>query len=164
MRESRKRVVFAVVLWALVTAATAATSSCYTHNCDGTGVDYGENPGEGHMLNANTWESNPIDGDWLDFSRQRAYYFDLKLLGNRPPQIIVPYISAEKNPLATGDNFTIGSGNLTELSNAQAGYLTVHNGTCADYFLRVVVIAADNGSELDAGDTDANDTNDAGSN
>ncbi|AKV00031.1 hypothetical protein AKJ09_06694 [Labilithrix luteola] len=125
-----------------MSAGAALAPGCYGHNCDGEIVQYGAVAGQGHLLNVDTWESNPIDGPWLPFPKQRMYQFDLRALGNRPPQIILPYLSAQSDPLHEFGNFTIGGGNLTELSGATNGVLTVKNGTCADYFLRVVVQAA----------------------
>lgn len=139
---TRKRVLTLAFFWLSVSAGAALAPGCYGHNCDGEFVQFGATPGQGRLLNADTWESNPVDGAWLPFPKQRIYQFDLRELGNRPPQIIIPYLSAQSDPLHEGGNFTIGGGNLTELSGATNGFLTVKNGTCADYFLRVVVQAA----------------------
>ena len=130
-------------LWAVVSGAVVAIAGCYGHNCDGDVVNYGRGADEGRLLDANTWESSPIDGRWLDFPKQRAWVFDLHELGDRAPALVLPYVSAQADPLHEGgSNFTLGSGNLTEISGADKGHVTIHNGTCADYYLRLVVVAA----------------------
>jgi len=62
------------------------------------------------------------------------------VLGNRVPELIVPYVSASQNPLAAIDNFTVGAGNIAEISGATNGAVSVKNDTCADYYLRLVVL------------------------
>ena len=132
-----------VALWIVVMVAVASASGCYGHNCDGSLLVYGREPGEGRLLSADLWESNPIDGVWLDFPRQRVWVFDLHDLGDRIPQVIVPYVSAQADPNhEAGGNFTVAAGNLAEISGVQNNQVVIHNGTCADYFLRVTVEAA----------------------
>jgi len=130
-------------LWTLVMGATAFGSGCYGRNCDGDVQLYGRKEGEGRLLSADAWESGPIDGKWLPFPRQRIWIFDLTKLGNdRLPQVIIPYVSAQENPLTEQGNFTIAAGNLAEQSGIGNGQVTIKNGTCADYYLRLVVDAA----------------------
>jgi hypothetical protein len=135
------RIAALAAFWVAVTGAIAFSSACYTHNCDADVKEYGVDAGEGRMLDENTWESNAVDGPWLPFPRQRFYSFDLHQMGNRIPAIVLPYVSAQSNPKAEGGNFTLGSGNLTEISAADVSHVTIHNGTCADYYLRLVVEA-----------------------
>jgi hypothetical protein len=130
-------------MWGLVSGAVVAIPGCYTHNCDGDVVSYGRGADEGRLLDPNTWESSPVTGRWLDFPKQRLWKFDLHELGDREPQLILPYVSAQADPLhEPNSNFTLGSGNLTEITGADKGTVAIHNGTCADYFLRLVVVAA----------------------
>jgi hypothetical protein len=132
-----------VTLWVVVMVAVAFASGCYGHNCDGTVLVYGHNPGEGRLLGPDLWESSPIDGVWLDFPKQRAWIFDLHDLGDRVPEVITPYISAQADPQhEVGGNFTIGAGNLAQISGVTNDQVVVQNGTCADYFLRLTVQAA----------------------
>jgi hypothetical protein len=126
-------------LWTVVMGAASFASGCYGRNCDGDEVVFGHVPGEGQLLDANTWQSGPIDGPWLPFPKQRMWIFELRELGDRLPSFPVAYVSAESDPLHSGGNFTIGAGNIAELSGADKGRLFVHNGTCADYYLRLVV-------------------------
>jgi hypothetical protein len=128
-------------VWTAVMGGLAALAGCYPHNCDGDFQHYGRNAGEGRMVDANTWESTAIDADWLPFPHQRFWDFDIDALGDRTPSLVLPYVSANRNPIAIGDNFTLGSGNLTEISAVNKNHVTIHNGTCADYYLRLVVIA-----------------------
>jgi hypothetical protein len=129
-------------LWTVISGAVVAIG-CYTHTCDSDSVNYGRGANEGELAAPDVWESNPVDGRWLDFPHARFYNFDLHELGDRLPVVITPYVSAQADPLHEANgNFTIGSGNLTEISNADKGRVTIHNGTCADYYLRLVVQAA----------------------
>ena len=142
-RKPSRRVAAIVALWAVVMISVSFASGCYGHNCDGNALVFGHNPGEGRMLSADLWESNPVDGIWLDFPRQRAWIFDLHELGDRIPQVITPYVSAQTDPLhEPGGNFTIGAGNIAQISAVTTNQVVVQNGTCADYFLRVTVQAA----------------------
>jgi hypothetical protein len=152
------RIAALAAFWVAVTGAIAFSSACYTHNCDADVQNYGGDAGDGRLLDENTWESSPIDGPWLPFPRQRFYVFDLHLLGDRRPMIPLPYVSAQRDPLHEGGNFTLGSGNLTEISAADKGKIVIHNGTCADYYLRLVVQseplppAPEQDADIDAGD------------
>jgi hypothetical protein len=132
-----------VALWVVVMVAVGFASGCYGHNCDGTVLVYGHEPGEGRLLTPDLWESSPVDGVWLDFPKQRAWIFDLHDLGDRLPEVITPYVSAQADPNhEPGGNFTIAAGNLAEISAVQNDQVVIHNGTCADYFLRLTVQAA----------------------
>lgn len=96
------------------------------------------------MVDANTWESTPLDADWIPFTRQRVVFVQMNGLAGRTPSVILPYVSADKNPIRTGSNWVIAPGNLAEQSGAGPGSITVRNNTCADYFLRLVVTAPPN--------------------
>jgi hypothetical protein len=128
-------------LWAAVVGSLVLAAGCYPHNCDGDLVHYGRGPNEGHLVDANTWESTAVEAEWLPFPHGRIYDVDLAALGDRIPSLVIPYISANQNPIAIGDNFTIGSGNLTQISGTTNAHVAVANGTCGDYYLRLVVIA-----------------------
>jgi hypothetical protein len=129
-------------LWTVVMGAASIASGCYGHNCDGDLLVFGRVPGEGQLVDANTWQSSPIDQAWLPFPKQRTWIFELRELGDRVPAVPLAYVSAESDPLHSAAGFTLGAGNIAELSGAEKGRLVVHNGTCADYYLRVVVEAA----------------------
>jgi hypothetical protein len=141
-RNPSRRVVAIVTLWVVVMVAVGFASGCYGHNCDGDIQVFGRNAGEGRLLSADLWESSPVDGVWLDFPKQRLWIFDLHDLGDRVPQVIIPYVSAQADPSHEGGNFTIAAGNLAEISGVGNNQVVIHNGTCADYFLRLTVQAA----------------------
>ncbi len=136
---SRRRTLALVALWGIVMGAVSFGAGCYGHNCDGDQLVWGRNPGEGRLINADTWESGPIDGVWLAFPHQRVWVFDLHDLGDRTPDFPLPYVSAEEDPLHRNSNFTVGAGNIVEMSGADKGRITLKNGTCADYYVRLVV-------------------------
>jgi hypothetical protein len=154
-KPARRRVAALIVLWTVVMVALASASGCYGHNCDGDVQTFGHDPGQGELLSADLWESSPIDGVWLDFPRARLWIFDLHDLGDRTPQVIIPYVSAQANPNnEPGGNFTSAAGNLAEISGVANNQVVIHNGTCADYFLRLTVQAAPRASTPSATDTD----------
>ena len=139
---SRRRILAIVALWTTVMGAVGVASGCYGHNCDGDAQVFGRTPGEGRLLDADSWESNPIDGDWIPFTKQRVWYFEMRDLGDRTPALILPYISAEQNPVRDNGNWTLGAGNLAEQSGAGPGRIAIKNNTCADYYVRVVAVAS----------------------
>ena len=162
--SSKKRVAAVVGLWAVVMGAASAVAGCYGHNCDDNDIQfYGSKEGEGRLLSADTWETGPIDGDWLPFPRRRAWVFDTTALGNdRVPYDITPYVSAQANWRNEGGNFTHGAGNLAEISGVGGGQVVVKNGTCADYYVRVVVEAAPRPPSASSSSSDAGTDAEAG--
>lgn len=138
---ARRRVVALGALWAVATGAIVAIQGCYGRVCEGSVAFFGGAPGEGRMIDENTWESVPIDGQWLHFPGARIYAFDIPQLGGRAPGVILPYLSPSPEPLKTGQSFTLGSGNIAELYNVRGDHVEVRNGTCAEYYLRLVVEA-----------------------
>jgi hypothetical protein len=147
-RGSRARVIALAALWAIVVGAIATASGCYGRTCEPSLRTWGLEPGEGRMLDPDTWESNALDGPWLDFPGQRTWVFEMRDLGGRAPEKnILAYISAAE---LGGSSFAVASGNLAELIAAGPGRLVVRNGVCADYFLRLVVEAAPNPPDPEA--------------
>ena len=61
------------------------------------------------------------------------------------------WIAPEANPTGSGGQFAYAGGNLAEWTSPDATSVTIHNDTCADYFLYVVVHASPNGTPPDAG-------------
>ena len=140
-RAGTKRVVAVIALWATVMGSVTIAAGCYGHICDGDVVIYGRNANEGHLINADTWESTAVDARWLDFPKQRVYQFELHDLGDRLPVEPIAYVSAQADPEHEGGNFVLAAGNLAEFSSPEKGKIVVKNDTCADYFVRVVVQA-----------------------
>jgi hypothetical protein len=159
--SANRRFFALATLWAIASGAFALAPGCYGHNCDGDVKSFGTAPNEGRLVNADTWESGPIDGPWLPFPHQRIWIFDLHELGDRTPDLPVAYVSANLDPDHEGANFVQGGGNLTELSSPEKGKLVVKNGTCADYYLRLVVQASPFPPAAPA-DASAPDASDAG--
>lgn len=163
VRKARSVVLAAAVLGvpALAVLPLTATTACYGRDCDQADL-YGK-PTDGNMLDNDTWESSSMDGEWLDFGGAHVWHIDLTKLGGRQPDMIIGYISAQQF-LSTDDGnggkiarkFTTGGGNTFELSEVKSTGLVVHNLTCAQYYLRLVVHApASNRTQfVDAG-TDA---------
>lgn len=146
-RRRPARATALVVLWSVVMLSVVLASGCYGRNCEGDVAFFGRTPGEGRLVSEDTWESGPINGRWLPFPRQRLWFFDLHELGDRELVDIRPFVSAQSDPFRESGNFTVGSGNLTEISGADRGRVAVKNGTCADYYLRLVVVATPRPSE-----------------
>lgn len=142
MTSGGRRVALLGAIWAVVTGGALAVPGCYGRNCEGDVKFFGAQPGEGRMIDENTWESSPVDGRWLPYPRQRVYVLDIPELGGRTPQLVLPYISAAEDPLNQRANWTLAGGNLSELFGVRPNGLDVKNGTCADYNLRLVVVAA----------------------
>lgn len=164
---SRWRVFALGGLWVVVSCAVLIAPGCYGRNCDPSFETYGDEPGEGRMLTEDIWESSPRDGTWLWFPRQRYYSFTLPLSG-RAPELVLPYLSAQPEPIKTGADFTLGGGNLALVHNPLPNRVDIRNDTCSDYYLRLVVIttplppeagAPDDGVERadDGGASDASD-------
>jgi hypothetical protein len=153
---SKRRVVVLLAVWALVSGAALSAPGCYGRNCEAAYSGYGTEAGQGSMIDATTWQSNPVEGAWLPFPRQQVYYFDVPALGGQTPQVFIPYLSAQREPAKSGD-FTIGAGNLTLLFGPGPNRIGVKNDTCSDYYLRLVLGIP---QPVDAG-SDAGDASDA---
>ena len=166
-RETMSLVASAVAAVACAAGALALAQGCSLKNCEATNVwiqpptappppaaafatamdiPPGEGPVDDGVCKKNgtctTWQSGPIDGVYLDFPGQRTYaFFPLGNDGFTPPySSITAYVSADADPTHTpGSNFTIGTGNLAEVQGDTEGGFAIHNDTCAQYYLRVVV-------------------------
>jgi hypothetical protein len=135
-----------------VALGTAAYSSeaCLTDACKESFADFGKVPGQGNVLDENTWESAPVDGEWQAFPHQaRIVYFHP--LGRVPYEVLI-WISAEKNPLAnTSSNYTLAGGDVAKVYQTKSDVVSITNGTCADFYVRVVLRAAPRQAAVDAG-------------
>jgi hypothetical protein len=142
----------------------------------------------GDFPDPNTWESTPVDGNWLHYQPVSAIYIEIPEFANREVLTTTAYISGVYNPNAVAvgpnavtNNYAEASGNLAEFQQVRTVpsilnadekvlALTVVNGTCAEYYIRIVVTAApaeaggddagDAGADTDAGVADA-DSGDA---
>jgi hypothetical protein len=160
-----RRVVVFGVLWLSVSAALLAPG-CYGRNCEPGFEVFGVDAGQGTMIDENTWESSPIDGEWLWYPRQRTYSFEVPALGGRTPVDITPSVSATLRPNKDiGGNSVLAAGNIALRFGVGPNRFAYKNDTCSDYYLRVVVDlppfppAGDSGrgpaTETDAGTADA---------
>jgi len=150
-------------------AATALTNeACLTRACDNGNALWGLEPGQGNLIDANTWESTPFGAEWVYFPHQTRVGF-YHPLGRTATEVVV-WISAEKRQ-GPDTNFTLAGGDIAKISDVKDGEVAVTNGTCADYYIRVVVRAApvppappsDAGDAGDAGDGASQDaSSDAG--
>lgn len=89
------------------------------------------------MLDDDTWQSTPSGKEWLWFPRQRYYSFDIKALGGRTPEVILPYVSATADPNAS--NRILGAGNIAEIFHVGPNHVDIKNDTCSDYYLRLIL-------------------------
>ncbi len=110
---------------------------------DAANLDAGPDPrmAQGHLLDDNTWESTAIGDDWLSYLHERSWHMNYPQLGDRQPDQITAYISANVNPNKTNDSLTAGGGNVAKFFSVLPRAGTVRNDTCADFFVRVVVHA-----------------------
>lgn len=138
----RKRLAALAGLWCLVSGGVFAMQGCYGRICEGSVSFFGTKPGEGRMVDEDTWESSAIDEPMLHFPGARTWIFDMPQLGGRKPVTVIPYVSAVGEPTRSGQSFTPGGGNIAELYSPNIDHIEVRNGTCAEYYLRVVVVAA----------------------
>lgn len=147
---------------AILGAVSLTNEACLTRACDYSDGEWGNKPGQGSLIDANTWQSTALDGEWVPFPHSvRLALFPP--LGRAPTEIVV-WISAEKKQ-AAGTNFTLAGGDVAKISDVSDRAFAVTNGTCADFYVRVVARAApappppppvDAGSDADV------DANDAG--
>ncbi len=162
MRSAR---LVATLALPLVLSAGGASVGCFDGSCDDQ--ESRTQPGSGRLVDADTWESGPIDGEWLRYDHRMLIAFDTSLLGPRLPDSVLVYISADKRPLQ-GGSFTIAGGNVADISIGGPGAVYVKNNSCAEYYIRLVVHAppqAPDGGVADGGSdatSDAGDGGDAG--
>lgn len=146
------------VVWAaLGGGAIVLSSSCYGRNCEGSPRQYGIDAGDGRMIDENTWESSPFDGEWIPFPRQTVFTFTIPF-GGRVPYDAKGFVSGQQRP-NTG-NLTTGAGNLLEFTGIGPNQVVAINDTCSDYYLRVLAWAPPFGT-ADAMDA-STDSGDAG--
>jgi hypothetical protein len=120
-----------------------AVPGCQGRECESDGYkDYGYGPGEGHLVDANTWESTPDNANWLAFGPYHSWGFHPVGLEGRDFVLIATYISADPNPTVLGSNFTEGAGNGVIVNPLQdSRTVIVTNATCAPTYVRVVIQA-----------------------
>lgn len=166
LRTNHRRALTLGALWAVASGAVFALPSCYGRACDFSVYNYGAEPGQGRMIDENTWESTSFNSKWIFFPGNRTVFFDVPQLGRRVPFDVRPFVSGAEEPATT--NFTAGSGNLAVISGIGENRVAVNNSSCSDYYLRVVIEVPPFPPMADAGvpdviDGDAGDAGDGGS-
>ena len=159
-----------VFAWLAVAAIpiTLAMPGCQGRECESDGYkDYGYGPGEGHLVNADIWESTPNYANWLAFGPYHLWGIHPVGLEGRDILRVDVYYSADQNPNATpGSNYTIGAGNgAIQQISADSRTVLLSNATCAPNFVRIVIQAdpfPPSAPPTDAGFTGAVITDDAG--
>jgi hypothetical protein len=133
--------------------AVLALSECtITPGCDATAPDVIPVGSGDTNASGTTWESVAIDQAWHRYNGEATVVFHPSFDG--PYLNVLVYVSPDEQ--ANNSNWTIASGNLGEVWVRPPGgdphwTVSVHNDTCAPYFVRVVV---ERGSP-DAGSPDA---------
>jgi hypothetical protein len=133
----------------VLVAALFANEGCLTDACKGGVTSFGDAPGQGSFIDENTWQSVEVDADWLRFPHQTRIDFKHPL-GRAPYEVLV-WISAEQRPVERpGANFTLAGGDVATISAQRADTISVYNGTCADYYVRILARAAARPPKVDA--------------
>ncbi|MGH7283317.1 MAG: hypothetical protein ACRELY_17460 [Polyangiaceae bacterium] len=131
--------------WLLLAAivVTMFAPGCQGRECESIGfTDYGMAPGEGHLVDANTWESTPNNGTWLPFGPYQTWVFHPVGLEGRDLVYILPYVSADPDPNDPGKNFAPAAGNLAEIgAGSDSRAVFVSNSTCDPHYIRIVIVA-----------------------
>ena len=135
-----------VAAWLLVATipVTLFAPGCQGRECESIGfTDYGNGPGQGHLVDANTWESTPSSSNsWLPFGPYQTYVFHPVGLEGRDLLNVITYVSADPDPNSAGHNYTLASGNLAEIgAGSDSRSVFVTNATCDPHFVRVVIEA-----------------------
>jgi hypothetical protein len=155
------------VMLALTGAAVVALAAwgvlaqgCTVNSCVGSKIVFERAPGE-LIEGGRAWETSPVEGPWLAFPPQRSY----ELYVPFPRKVAVTEASAYVSvaEVANADQWVAASGNLAEFS--QVGWddgrnalkVIVHNDTCANYYVRLVLRTEEVSVEavVDAGAPDA---------
>lgn len=155
----------AIVLGVFTAIAVSggAAPACYPRNCDASLDFWGDDPGEGQMVNDLTWQSNPLEGGWLPLPGNRTWVFKPPIVQSGRVRHREIYVSGSEAPLDAGANFISGAGNIASIVQFPNGEFWVQNNTCAHYFLRVQFeIVADDG-DGGSGDADSGEAGDGGS-
>ena len=137
----------------LATLALAClTMGCENHLCDVSAATWGMTAGQGDIIPGTEdvyWESSPMYGTWAPFPHMVTETFDIGAsFPGCTPVKVDEYISPDPMPSVGGGNSVTVAGNTAEVLGASPpGTVTVFNDSCADYYIRVVVLC----SETDAG-------------
>lgn len=178
-RPALRRLVLSLVVAAAgLGLFLAGTEACTTTACNGSSLLYTT----GDLPEPNTWESTPIDGNWVHYPPEVTIHVEIPELANRTVINTQVFLSPVFNPNAVPpdgsdpNNFAEASGNLAEIEQVLTQFgdpngpnagkqvlsLEVLNGTCAEYYARVLVIVAPDAADAGTADDAAADDADAG--
>ncbi len=146
--------------------SSALITGCFADDC---GYTNEEVPSiRGHFIDADTWESVAVDGVWDSFggSKEMIYWPDF---GGRVPYDWSVNLSVSDTPVADGNWISDAAGNIALIRSPLPNRFAIYNGTCSQYYVRVVIRAkpfppapvdldaSDAGDPTDARDGDAAD-------
>jgi hypothetical protein len=144
--------------------AAGAVVACFPQGActsDPAVVDYclpGDSSCQGKILDANHWESGPINGTWLNFSRERTinmHFRDAQTGATLSGNYVWADVAINVAPQLSDppNQYVPSAGNNSEITPFVDGSgLSLRNDTCADYFVYVYATIypnapADAGSE-----------------
>jgi hypothetical protein len=140
----------AVPLFAAWLAVLATQPACFPEQCIRKTTLLRDVPlPEGALIDANTWESSADGGDWLEFDGARQWLFFPPFEARQLDSVQV-YLSASRQAIDENGftrGFALATGSLAEVAYTPAtkpgevARLFVTNGTCAKYYMRVVLKA-----------------------
>lgn len=121
------------------------TTACQPRVCDPSSAVVTT----GKAIDSDSWESVTLDEAWHDFPGGRTIEFQLPQFKDRRVVSVEPYVAFATYLNDGVEDFTMGSGDITEILQAKDGIVKIRNGTCANLHIRVVVYFAP-GSTVDA--------------
>jgi hypothetical protein len=133
----------AVVL-AFSSMALPAAPGCTTHQCDPSTFHFPAPDGgglRGRMIDANTYETNGFDEDWIPYGPNVTLIVDYSSVvpPDRVPLDVEPYLAVSISPNDGSSSFVNAAGGLVQYAFINGAGFTVVNTTCATYFARFVV-------------------------
>lgn len=143
----------------LLLGFSSGTTACAQRECLATWMNWGDGPNQGNLIDENHWESTANDAIWLSFVGQRTWHFLPGPFQNRRIANVTVWFSPDEQPSLPGNQYSLASGNAavvdTTIDNGRTA-IDVHNDTCADFFVRVLIEAyPEPAPALDAGSGDA---------
>jgi hypothetical protein len=120
----------------------SAVAGCLAFGCnppcetsDSEAVTY-----DGGTTSSGSYESSPIDGQYLHFPGGRRY--SLRHTLGFTPQIVNVYVAFEEFPLKE-NNISPAAGNQAVIEIVDANVVQVRNDTCDDLYMRLVATGGD---------------------
>lgn len=135
----------------LLSVSMGGLLGCNTHACD---ESYRTFEG-GRLIDDDTWETSGLSETWIAYPGQGTWTLTLPA-SFRGRDIIDQqvYVAVAESPNAVAehpDSWALASGNLAEWRGYHDNKLILFNGTCGEYYARVVVRVAPSVPSGDAG-------------